>query len=122
MTGNPMRFGFRVVGDTSRRRRLVDAAAALAGYAACDPLAEVDREGYLSAFCYGDEFREHLKETGSTRGFDGPCGAAILWLDIDHPDDSEKALTDARQLGMTVLDRYPALDEDDLLLFFSGSK
>jgi hypothetical protein len=118
----PCRYGFRVVGNTAGRRRLVDAAAAFAGYAACDPKAEIDREAYLSAFWYGEDFKQYLAETGSTRGFCGGCWTPYLWLDIDHPDLPERALADARRLAMTVLERYRTLDEDDLLVFFSGSK
>jgi hypothetical protein len=114
-------YGFRVVGDTSGRRRLVDAAVALAGYASCDDKAEVGREAYLSAFWFGDDFRQQLRETGSSRGFDGSCWAPFVWFDIDR-DDPAQALTDARGLAMATLERYPALDDDDLLLFFSGSK
>jgi hypothetical protein len=118
----PLRYGFRVVGGATKRRRLVDAAAAFAGYADCDANAEVDREAYLSAFWFGGDFRRQLRETGSTRGFDGPCWAPFLWFDIDFPNDPEQALRDARRLAMAILHRYPALDDDDLLLFFSGGK
>jgi len=118
----PCRYGFRVVGNTAGRRRLVDAASAFAGYATCDPKAEIHHEAYLSAFWYGEDFKEYLAETGSTRGFSGPCWTPYLWLDIDHPDLPERALADARRLAMTVLGRYRTLDEEDLLVFFSGNK
>ena len=98
------------------------AAAAFAGYAACDPQADVDREAYLSAFTYGTDFGEHLKETGSTRGFPGPCAAAFLWWDIDRPDDLQRGLSEARRLAAFILARYPTIDDDDLLVFFSGAK
>ena len=113
-------YGFRVIGDTSKRRRLVDAAAALAGYAACDPKAEVDREAYLSAFSYGADFCRHLADTGSTRDFDGICWSPFIHFDIDRADPAQ-ALSDARGLALSILQRYN-LDDDDLLLFFSGSK
>jgi hypothetical protein len=122
MNTAPLRYGFLVVGDTTKRRRPVDAAAALAGYAACVTPAEVDREGYLSAFWFGDDFCRQLRETGSIRGFDGVCWAPFLWFDIDCPDDPAKALEGARRLVMTILRRYPILDEDAVLIFFSGSK
>jgi hypothetical protein len=114
-------LGFRVLGKTTNRRRCVDAGAALIGYAACDPRAEVEREAYLSAFWFADDFRRHLEVTGSSKGYDGLCWAPFVWWDIDHPDDPERALRDARGLAMALLGRYPILD-DDLLLFFSGSK
>jgi hypothetical protein len=119
----PPRFGFRVMGGFAGRRRLVDAAAALAGYADCDQNAEVEREGYLSAFWFADDFRRHLRETGSSKGYDGVCWAPFILWDIDQPDDPERALADARRLVVGILHRYPAaLDDDDVLCFFSGSK
>jgi hypothetical protein len=117
------RLGFRVLGNATSRRRLVDAGAALAAYSGCDPEAELHREAYLSAFWFADDFRRHLTETGSSKGYDGVCWAPFIWWDIDHPDDPERALRDARRLAVGILHRYPAaLDEDDLLTFFSGSK
>src|SRR5262249_22824285 len=116
-------LGFRVVGSATKRRRLVDAGAAFLAYAATDPKAEVEREAYLSAFCFADDFRRHLNETGSTRGYDGVCWAPFLWSHIAHPNDRARALSDARRLSMSILYRSPAaLDDDDLLIFFSGSK
>jgi hypothetical protein len=122
VTSGAPRLGFRVIGNATTRRRLVDASAALAAYAACDPRAEVEREAYLSAFVFTEEFRRHLAETGSSKGYDGPCWAPWLWFDIDREDDPEAALSDARRLAAGILERYPALNDDDLLLFFSGSK
>jgi hypothetical protein len=117
-----MRYGYRIVGSLSGRRRLADAGAALAGYASCDSKAEVDREAYLSAFWFGIDFRTYLAQTGSTKGFDGPCWAPFIWWDIDNKDDLQAALDGARRLASTILDRYRTLDEDDLSLFFSGEK
>src|SRR5262249_14189482 len=82
-------FGFRIVGELTGRRRLVNAADALAGYAACDPRAEVEREAYLSMYYFGDAFHEHLQSTGSPRGYAGECCAWWLWLDLDYADDLE---------------------------------
>jgi hypothetical protein len=118
----PCPYGFRIIGATSERRRLVDAGAALRGYAAADARAEVDREAYLSAFCFGKDFRAHLETTGSTRDFGGPCWAPFLWFDIDAADDPRAALDNARRLAAAILDRYCVLDDEDLLLFFSGCK
>jgi hypothetical protein len=119
----PFRYGFRVVGNASGRRRLVDAAAALAGYAHCDPLAEPERESFLSAFWFAADFRRHLETVGSSKGYNGVCWAPFVWWDIDHPDNPERALSEARRLASAVLHRYPsALDDDHLLVFFSGSK
>jgi hypothetical protein len=116
------RFGFRVLGSATTRRRLIDFGAAFAACAGCNPTAEVGREAYLSAFAYGDAFRQHLLESGSTKGYDGPCWGPYIWWDIDREDNLDAALLDARRLAASILHRYPTLDDDDLLLFFSGSK
>jgi hypothetical protein len=114
-------YGFRIVGSTCEPRRLVDAAAALAGYAACNERAEVGREAYLSAFQFGEDFRRLLAETDSTAGFSGPCWSPWLWLDIDAEEDLARAQADAGALVETIAKRY-GLDPGDLLVFFSGSK
>jgi hypothetical protein len=122
MTTRTPHFGFRIVGNTASRRRLVDATAALAAYAAADERAEVNREAYLSAFWFGADFRAHMKGTGSPKGYDGVCWAPLVWWDIDHPEDPKRALREARALAGAILERYRALDDDDLLFFFSGAK
>jgi hypothetical protein len=114
-------YGFRIVGPTWGERRLVDAAAALTGYAACDPRAQVDREAYLSAFTFPTDFRDLLQSTGSTRGYTGICWCPWLWWDIDRELDLERALSDTRRLVLAIEERYQPGDED-LLLFYSGSK
>src|SRR5262249_3050585 len=115
-------YGFRIVGSTATRRRLVDAAAAFAAYASCDPKADLDRESYLSAFRFGADFRDYLTVTGSTRGYDGPCWTPFVWFDLDNADDPGRALAGARRLAAVILNRYADLDDDGLLLFFSGAK
>jgi hypothetical protein len=118
-----MPFGFRIVGSTAKPRRLVVAAAAFAGYASCDPQAEIDQEAYLSAFRFGADFRDYYIARGrSTRGFDGPCWTPFVWFDLDDPADPGRALANARRLVAFLLARFTALDDDALLLFFSGSK
>ena len=82
MTISDFRFAFRILGGCYEARRLVDAAAAFAAYAAADPKAEVTREAYLSAFRFGADFAAHLKGTGSTADFAGPCWSPWLWWDI----------------------------------------
>jgi hypothetical protein len=64
---------FRIVGPCTNERRLVDWPTAFVAYASLDERAEVEREAYLSAFCFGDDFKRHLDATGSTKGFDGVC-------------------------------------------------
>jgi hypothetical protein len=116
----PCPYGFRIVGATSEPRRLVDAFAAFAAYAACDQRAECDREAYLSAFTFGEDFRRLLLETGSTAGFSGPCWSPSLWFDLDS-EDLYFAHKDAGALAVFLVERY-AVEPPDLLLFFSGSK
>lgn len=115
-------YAFRIVGPTWERRRLVDAGAAFRTYAACDERAEVQREAYLSAFCFGADFRRLLDSTGSTAGFAGACWSAWLWFDLDHEDNLDAALADARRLAAFILARFPTLDDDDVLAFYSGAK
>lgn len=114
-------YGFRIVGALHGRRRLVTAAGALGGYVACDPRAEVHKEGYLSAFQFGDDFRTHLEATDSTKDFAGSCWSPWLWFDIDREDDLDAATKDARRLAAFLVERY-RLDDDDFLAFFSGRK
>jgi hypothetical protein len=113
-------YGFRVVGGKWEARRIVDAAAALSAHSACDERAELDRECYLSAFQYGDDFRRQLDSTGSTAEFAGECWSPWLWFDIDRADLSV-ALADACKLAVTIDERY-RLADGDLLAFYSGAK
>lgn len=113
-------YGFRVLDGAFNERRLVAWQAAFRGYAELDERADVEREGYLSAFTFGADFRAHLETTGSTKGFTGACGSPWLWFDLDRPD-LDAATRDARRLAASLVDRY-RLDGDELLLFFSGSK
>lgn len=117
----PLPYGFRIVGDCSARRRLINWAAAWAGHAACDERAEVTTEAYLSAFTFGDDFRDQLRATGSTRGFSGPCWAPFIWFDIDRADELPAALEAARRLSAVLTNQLGA-SEESVLVFFSGSK
>ncbi len=118
MTACP--YGFRIVGNCTNSRRLVDAALALAAYASCDERAEPDRESYLSAFQFGADFRQHLESTGTTKAFAGESWTPWLWCDIDR-DDPQAATNDARRLCSACIERY-GMSDDDLLVFLSGSK
>jgi hypothetical protein len=115
-------LGFRIVGPCTNERRLVDWQAAFVGYASLDERAEVTSEAYLSAFTFGDDFRRHLDATGSTARFDGVCGGEFIWFDIDREGDIEAARRNAARLCLFILERYPTLDDDGLLIFFSGAK
>lgn len=116
-------YGFRIVGATSEPRRLVDAAAALAGYAACDKRAQIEREAYLSAFTFGDDFPKRMDAWGvvDVKGYNSVCGSPWLWWDIDRNNNLECALGDARRLAATLVNRFK-LTYDDPLILFSGSK
>jgi hypothetical protein len=120
MTASEFRFGFRIVGKTCEPRRLVDAGAAFAAYAACDQRAECGREAYLSAFRFCADFADHLKTTGSTAGFAGPCWSPWVWWDLDS-EELQYAHADAAGLAAFLVERY-GIDAGELLIFFSGSK
>ena len=114
-------YGFRIVGDCRNERRLIDWQAAFDAYCQCDDRADVNREAYLSAFTFGSAFRQHLERTGSTKGYNGECGALWLWFDIDREHELEAATNDARRLCAGLSERFK-LDGDELLIFYSGSK
>ncbi len=114
-------LGFRIVGPCTSERRLVDWQAAFVAHASLDDRIDANQEAYLSAFVFGDDFERHLKDAGSTKGFDGPCGSEFIWFDIDRTNDLETAQRDAARLSLFIVERY-GLDEDELLIYFSGSK
>jgi hypothetical protein len=116
---NATTFGFRIVGPTSNDRRLINWPAAFGAYADCDTRAEIEREAYLSAFCFGDDFAEHLNRFGSVRGFEGATWSPWVWFDIDRPN-LDAAVADCRRLVAGIEDRYRL--DDGVLVFFSGSK
>jgi hypothetical protein len=115
-------YGFWIVGPCCGERRLIDWSAAFAAYAALDERADVQREAYLSAFTFGEDFRQHLESNGTTKGFDGVCWGPWLWFDIDRTEhESETARRDTARLALSLVERY-RFSDDDLLIFFSGSK
>ena len=73
------------------------------------------------AFTFGAAFRDYLTATGSTKGYNGECGAAFLWWDIDRDGNPDATRMDAAKLALAICDRF-AVVEDDLLAFYSGSK
>jgi hypothetical protein len=115
-------FGFRVLGGPSEPRNLVIHDNAFRAHCECDPKAEPDRECYLSAFSFPESLEEWYQTGGhgSPRGYTGPSCSRWLWFDIDRPSLVE-ATDAARRLASFLVARW-VLDEDDLLLFFSGSK
>jgi hypothetical protein len=114
-------FGFRVAGDLTGPRRLVDWHAAFGAHCRADPRAEPDRESYVSLFVFPGDFYTHLERTGSTWGYCGPAALPYLTFDLDreHLDD---ALADAKNLAAGLLDAYWRLDDGHLFAFFSGRK
>lgn len=119
-SNNANRYGFRIVGGCNNERRLVDWSTAFVAYSQCDDRAEVNQEAYLSAFCFGFEFRNHLDATGSTKNYAGDCWSPWLWFDLDR-EKLDAARWDCLKLVDLITDRYD-FDADELLLFFSGSK
>lgn len=119
---NDCTIGFRVVGSLQGgKRRPVDHAAAFLAYSQCDDRCEVHRESYLSHFQFGDEYADYLDAHGTNKGFRGTCFTSWLWWDVDNEDNLEKSRRDAAKLCLRFVERYH-LDDDDLLVFFSGSK
>ena len=115
-------FGFRIMGSCHEPRVLVNADPAFVAHCSCDDRAEIDCEAYLSAFRFGDDFKQRADQWGrlDVKGFDGVCWSRWLWFDIDR-EDIGQALQDARRLVAFIAERY-GLDDDALLIFFSGSK
>ena len=120
MPNNAYPFGYRIVGSCNNDRRLIDWASAFTAYSDCDDRAEVNKESYLSAFCFGEDFKQLLTTSGSTKGFEGKTCSPYLWFDIDASELSV-AVDDARKLASVLVERYE-LAEDELFIFFSGSK
>ena len=121
MTDNHVcRLGFRILGSCANERKLVDWQAAFAAHASLDHRANVHLESYLSAFSLGADFEQYLDAHRSTKGFDGICGGDYIWFDIDR-DDLEIARFHTARLASRLVERFSLCDED-LLLFFSGSK
>lgn len=114
-------FAFRVLGPLSGARQLVPADTAFAACCRNDPRANLDNEQYISAFRFGEDLRDHTQETGSVRGFAGPCWASWVWFDLDRENDLPAALADARLLASFLDERYE-LAPAALLIFFSGRK
>ena len=115
---NEFPYGFRVVGSPFSDRISIDWQRAFNAHCQNDERAETGRESYLSLFTFGDEFREHLERTGSTKNYRGPCWSPWVWWDIDAEGDLPTATDSARRLAAYLADRFGS----EPLLFFSGSK
>ncbi len=114
------RFGFRTLSRDGERREIVFSPAFTAHISA-DPKAATPGECFLSHFQFPDEFRQHLKTTGSTKGYAGPTWVEWLIFDIDVEGDIDEALKQARQLAAWLVNRFK-IEPDDVMIFYSGSK
>lgn len=124
MSATTHAHGFRIVGPCTGDRRRVHAPTAFAAYCRCDVKAAVEKESYLSAFQFGDDFAEHLARTGSPAGFDGETWAPFVWLDVDRDEAAggiAQALHDTRLL-VDTLDETFAVPREVLVVFLSGGK
>ncbi len=115
--------GFLVFGDPTSRRLVVSAADAFAAYAGLgDDRVDPTAEAYQSMFRFPRGLEGYMSVNGdSISGYAGETWSPWLWFDIDRSDLND-ALADARRLTGVVLQQYSTLDEDDLLIFFSGAK
>jgi hypothetical protein len=117
------RYGLHVVGPTCGRRAPVDWASLLIAAATVEPPFDPAREQYASAFHYDRTMLAHLKANrGSSAGFSGVVWAMALRFDLDAAGSLAPALEAGRRLATTLLHRYTALGEDDLEIFYSGSR
>jgi hypothetical protein len=121
MTACP--HGFRIVGSPRNERRPTRWAVAFGAYAECDPRATCEQESYLSAFTFGADFAAHLRRRRTPKGLPESvqCFAPWVWWDIDRAGDLPAAKADAVRLALSLEQQF-AIDPEDLLLFFSGSK
>lgn len=117
-------YGFRIVGPCTGDRRRVHAPTAFTAYCRCDGKAGVEREAYLSAFTFGDDFAEHLARTGSPKGFAGSTWSPFVWLDVDRDEAAggmARALADTKRLVDTLDERF-GVPRGVLVPFVSGGK
>tara|TARA_R110000868_G_scaffold117180_2_gene311501 strand:+ start:2304 stop:3281 length:978 start_codon:yes stop_codon:yes gene_type:complete len=120
MNSSEFRFAFRALARDGERREIVFSPAFTAHIEA-DPKAATPGECFLSHFQFSDEFRRHLKATGSTAGYTGPTWLEWLIFDIDVEGDIDEALRQAKLLVTWLVVRFK-LNPDDVMIFYSGSK
>lgn len=113
-------YGFRVMDTVSDDRKLVDWPVAFAAFASLDSRCELPRQQYLSAYVFPSDFGDYMRSNQTPRGYSGSCWSRWLWFDVDHEQDAEAALNDARHLVVYLAERYTVKEE--LLIWFSGSK
>jgi hypothetical protein len=76
---------------------------------------------FITVFRFPAEYKAHVEETGSVRGYAGPVYADFLPFDIDREGNLYAALQAARALAFTLEDLYD-VRPDQLRVFFSGAK
>jgi len=80
-----------------------------------------DTDCFCTYFLFDRGLAEHVKGNGrSVSGYDGPCSATYLPLDVDS-DDPAVAAKAAGQVARYVLDRWGA-PEEAVPVYYSGSK
>lgn len=87
--------------------------------AAAENELDIPGEAYLSHFVFDREMQRHYeKNRNSVAGFQGPCWARWIVLDVDRPNLND-ALRDTCRVVAFIQERYP---ESDLPIYFSGNK
>ena len=120
MNSSEFRFGFRTLARDGERREIIWRSAFTAHISAV-PKSATAGECFLSHFQFPDEFRQHLKSTGSTAGYAGPTWLEWLIFDIDVAGDIDEALKQVRRLAAWLVNRFK-IEPDDVMIFYSGSK
>jgi len=77
-------------------------------------------DAYHSVFVFDSEFKDHMDNTKSVRGFAGRVYSNMFHWDMDDPDSLEGALKDTRELVERLHDI--GISNDSLRLYFSGNK
>lgn len=113
--------GFWVSGSKYGPRQLVSARRCFEVFATCDESVRPAHEHYLSAFTYGPDFKDFVRDTGSTARFPGACWAYWIWIDIDRGADIDSALAAARAMCLHLEDHW-GVRTADILVFLSGNK
>ena len=123
MSASAFRYGLHVVGPTHSQRVPVEWVPLLIAAASVTPPFDPTREQYATAFHFDRSMLTHLKANGgSSAGFTGAVWSMALHFDLDAADDFAPALDAGRRLTTTLLQRYPALGEGDLEIFYSGGR
>jgi hypothetical protein len=123
MSASAFRYGLHVVGPTHKQRVPVEWVPLLIAAASVNPPFDPTREQYATAFHYDRAMLTHLKANGgSSAGFMSEVWSMALHFDLDAADDLAPALEAGRRLTTTLLQRYTALGEGDLEIFYSGGR